>query len=74
MNLDDDRFDWLKGFQSALPGSTVDETTNRFFDLGFTFRVVRIDGKPTVCTRDIKRNRVNVEVEDLVISRVVSIG
>lgn len=73
MNLDDDRFDWLKGFQESLPGNTVD-TAERVFGLDFTFRIVRIDGKPTVCTRDIKPNRVNVEVEDQVISRVDSIG
>lgn len=73
MNINDKRFDWLRGFQSTLPGNTVD-TADRVFGHAFTFRIVRIDGKPTICTCDVNQSRVNVEVEDQVISRVVSIG
>jgi hypothetical protein len=56
-----------------LVGYTVEEA--RFLLLpAKTIRVIRKDGEPCICTQDVKPNRVNVEVENGKISKVVGVG
>lgn len=41
---------------------------------GYTLRVVRLDGLPCIGTRDFRRDRVNVAVQDGVVVEVTGIG
>lgn len=40
----------------------------------YKIRVVRSDGQYRVVTRDYRRDRVNVEIENGIITKVISIG
>jgi hypothetical protein len=55
-----------------LIGKTRDEAVQ--LEPAYTIRVVKVDGEPTVVTRDIQLFRINVEVEYGFICKVVGLG
>jgi hypothetical protein len=45
-----------------------------FADKGYTMRVTKKDGNHTIVTRDFRTDRINVELEDGLVSAIKSIG
>jgi hypothetical protein len=58
----------------VVVGLTPEEATVAAEDCGWILRVVRIDGEDQPVTRDLRPNRVNVEVTDGEVTAVVNIG
>jgi hypothetical protein len=58
----------------ALIGLTLEEAAPVVAQAGFELRVVREDGVDLVVTEDFRENRLNVAVEDGIITELVSIG
>jgi hypothetical protein len=59
---------------AAFVGQTVEAATPMAAEAGVELRVVREDGVDLVVTEDFRENRLNVAVEDGVITELVSIG
>lgn len=55
-----------------LVGKTVEEAAKQ--EPAYTIRVIKRDGEPTVVTRDMNLFRINVEIENGIISKVVGFG
>jgi len=62
----------IKDLNKVLKNKSIEEAQNLFQDM--TFRVVRLNGTPTLCTRDVRSNRINVELMQGLIINVTSIG
>ncbi len=59
---------------SVLVGKTLEEASALAAENGFTIRPTRIDGESLFGTCDMNRSRINVEVENNVITIVGRIG
>jgi hypothetical protein len=62
------------GFDVSIVGLTLDEATKLAEQSGWTVRVAREDGVDLALTMDFVETRVNVAVEDGVITEVLNIG
>jgi hypothetical protein len=60
--------------ESIVVGLSVEEAETAAEEAGFTVRIARQDGEDLALTMDFIPNRVNVEVEDGVVTGVVSVG
>lgn len=57
-----------------LVGLDEDEAEETATERGWAFRVVRRDGEDLPATMDLRENRVNVEVDDGVVTAIANIG
>lgn len=62
------------GFEVSIVGLTLDEATKLAEQSGWTVRVARENGVDLALTMDLVETRVNVAVEDGVITEVLNIG
>lgn len=53
----------------ALTGRTTEEAEAAATAAGYTVRVVSVDGEPKMTTMDYRTNRINLEIEDDVVTR-----
>jgi len=59
---------------AKLAGFTPDKAEEIVKPFGFHVRVVRVNGHPQVVTRDYNDRRINVAVENNIITEVTSVG
>jgi len=60
--------------ESTVIGLDVDEAERVAADAGWVLRVARLDGEDLALTMDFRTDRVNVAVEDDIVTEVLSIG
>ncbi len=61
----------LEELQEQLIGKTREEAEQI---TSLRVRPTRVDGQPTVCTRDYRLDRINVETLDGIITKVTNFG
>lgn len=62
----------IKELNQLLKNKSIEEAKKLLPDM--TFRVTRLNGNPTLCTRDVRSNRINVELLQGLIVNVTNIG
>lgn len=59
---------------NSLLGMTIIEAVNALKIINFTIRSIKVNGEDNIVTDDIKVNRVNVEINNGLITKVCSVG
>lgn len=55
-------------------GKPVAEAVEFFKERGYTLRMTKVDGQPAICTRDYRIDRINVSVENGIVTELTGRG